>query len=239
MIERDVPGEQDERAAFAAGLEGGLDAIGVTCSPGERELMWRHLQLAVQANRQFNLTRITSPGDAAVKHYVDSLTLLAPMSPLGGVRAEKRTVLDVGTGAGYPAIPLAIVCRDWFVTAIDGTGKKARFVERCAAELGLENVRAVHARAAELARQREEVFDLVLLRAVTQIEAGLAEVRPLASPGGQIVFYKTPSIEAGELQAARHGARKLGLHGPKVAAVQLRAGAETIERRLVVYQVPP
>ena len=115
----------DDRQAFEEALLAACSAIRLSLTEPQRELMLAHYRRVVEANRHFNLTRITSPADAAVKHYVDSLTLMA--SPW--VEADRSlTVVDVGTGAGFPAVPLAIMCPQWQILAIDGTGKKARFV---------------------------------------------------------------------------------------------------------------
>ncbi len=175
--------QQDDHDRFQTALVEATRAVGVALTDEQRGLMWEHFRLVVQANRQFNLTRITSAADAAVKHYADSLTLLAaPWIDADGGRPLR--VLDVGTGAGFPAVPLAIARPDWRITAIDSTAKKVRFVAEAVGRLGLTNVEARHARAADLARSKQERFDLVLLRAVSRIAAGLDEVHRLVPPGG-------------------------------------------------------
>jgi 16S rRNA (guanine527-N7)-methyltransferase len=223
--------DQVESAEFEAALEAALSAISVSVEAGRRERMRAHLQLVVEANRQFNLTRITSPAEAAVKHYADSLALLGT----GWVDANgKLAVLDVGTGAGFPAVPLAIACPNWRVTAIDGTGKKVRFVDEAAATLGLTNVKARHARAADLVRQGGGRFDLVLVRAVGQIGDLLAEVVPLLTSGGAVVFYKTVHLEADEITGAERAAARLGLRSD-THGVDLPLGGEVLSRQLIRY----
>lgn len=220
----------DDRAQFDEALTAALAAIGVAVDAPRRERMWHHFERVVEANRQFNLTRITSPADAAVKHYADSLALLAaPWAP-----DLAFDVLDVGTGAGFPAVPLAVAQEAWQVVAIDGTGKKARFVAETAATLGLANLEARHARAADLARQRVAPFDLVLLRAVTQLAPGLEEVRDLVRPGGAVVFYKSGSVTTEEQQAGDAAARRWGFAGD-VFRLQLPAPEGPIERQLIRY----
>lgn len=232
MTASDTPA-RDDHAAFDGALATAVEALGLRVGQPERERMWRHFQMVVEANRRFNLTRITAPAEAAVKHYADALTLLRA-SELRLPAAPR--VLDVGTGAGFPAIPLAIVCPAWRITAIDGTGRKAAFVAACAAELQLNRVSALHSRAAELAREAGAAFDLVLLRAVARLEAGLNEVHRLVPPGGWIVFYKTRDLSAEEHRPAAAAARRLGFQEQPHVDLTLPLGDALLRRRLVVYR---
>jgi len=186
----------------------------------------------VQANRRFNLTRITSPGEAAVKHYADSLSLLSAswFDP-----AQSLKVLDVGTGAGYPAIPLAIVCENWQITAIDGTGKKARFVKEAAEALGLSNLQARQVRAADLAGERGEKFDLILFRAVCQLAKGLKEVQRRVADGGAVVFYKAAGLTAEEIEEGAKAAQSVGFAESGRYRLQLPSPEGTLERVLIRY----
>ncbi len=219
-----------QRDEFDAALQVGLEALGLAVPPDLRAKMFAHYEQLIEANRQFNLTRITAPADAAAKHYADSLTLLA----MGWVKtSQKLTVLDVGTGAGFPAVPLAVVCKAWVITAIDGTGKKVRFVSSSASALGLRNLTARHARVEDMARHGEAKFDLVLVRAVGKIDQLLPDLAAVRSPGGSIVFYKTDQVDA-EVAAAEPVAGKLRLD-MEMHSVQLPPGAERLSRKLVRY----
>lgn len=220
--------EHDE---FRGALDAGLEAMGLSISPGERQLLFSHYQLLIEANRQFNLTRITSPADAAVKHYADSLSLLSTPWCRAG---DRLRILDVGTGAGFPAVPLAIMCHTWSVMAIDGTGKKVRFVEKSAEALGLANLDAMHARAGELAREGDWSFDLLVVRAVGQMDKVLIELAPLLSPIGAVVFYKTAHLEQAEHKAAADAARQLHLR-MDTHRVNLPLADQLLERQLIRY----
>jgi len=219
---------------FDSALCEAATAIGLALESSVRLRMYAHYQRMVDANRQFNLTRILSPAEAAVKHYADSLTLLATSWVN---RVQPMFVLDVGTGAGLPAVPLAMTCKAWRMTAIDGTGKKARFVAETVADLGLSNVRAIHVRAGAFSCKNDELFDLVLLRAVTKIGTGLAEVRSLVKPGGAVVFYKTPGIDAQELSEGIKVGRRSGFAEGGVEDFTLPLGADSIHRRLLRYEL--
>ena len=217
--------------AFCEALDRAARAMGLPLTDAQRDAMFAHFGLMTEANRRFNLTRITSPAAAAVKHYADSLSILgAPWLDL----QRPLTVLDVGTGAGFPSVPLAIVRPDWQITAIDGTGKKARFVAGVAEALHLANLDARHIRAADYAGMAE--FDLVVLRAVGAIEASLREVAPLAGPGGTIAFYKTTDLPARELELGNRRAGKLGLEPLEPFDVCIPGEGEELRRRLIAYR---
>jgi len=242
-------GAMNDREVFESTLQRAADALHLPLQDHHLARLWRHFNLVVEANRSFNLTRITDPADAALKHFADSLTLLA--TPW--VRRDvSLTLLDVGTGAGFPAVPLAVVCESWRITAIDGTGKKARFVAEAAADLGLVNLAARHIRAADLARQAGgrtsrspvrqepgEQFDLIVMRAVTQIAKGIEEVRSLLAPAGAVVFYKSGDLSDEELTAGTAQARRRGLTEVSIHTLQLPAPAGPLERRLVRYARQP
>jgi len=225
--------DEPDRQVFDAALREACGALGVEAVPEDRARMYAHFREMVKANEQFNLTRITAPAEAAVKHYADSLALLA--APWLDVN-RPLNVLDVGTGAGFPGIPLAIARPHWRITAIDGTGKKARFAAEVAATLKLDNVEVLHCRAADLVRSRAGTFDLVLLRAVGKIGPGLRETHRLARPGGAVVFYKTAGIKAGEISEGRGTAERLGLQEMNPFRISLPTPEGPLCRQLIGYR---
>jgi 16S rRNA (guanine527-N7)-methyltransferase len=220
-----------EKRVFCEALDHAAEATGLRLTDPQRDAMYAHFGLMTEANRHFNLTRITSPIAAAVKHYADALSILAaPWLDL----QRSLTVLDVGTGAGFPAVPLAIVRPDWQITAIDGTGKKVRFVAGVAERLCLANLDAQHVRASEYPGAAE--FDLVLLRAVGAIDTSLRETAPLAAPDGTVVFYKTADLPARELELGNRRAARLGLIPLEPFDVTLPGEEEILHRRLLAYR---
>ncbi len=167
------------------------------------DLAERHLRLLAEANRSLNLTAITSPREAVVKHILDSVV---PTPALGAA----RLVLDVGIGAGFPGIPLAIVCpaRDFVLS--ESVQKKARFLERVVAELGLSNVE-IYAGRAETWLESGRA-DAVVVRAVGSTEKLLALLGPTSSRFHQLLLYKGPAGDK-ELAEAEASMSRFGLRG--------------------------
>lgn len=178
------------------------------------ELAARHLALLFDANRSLNLTAITAPRDAAIKHIVDSVI----PAPLLG---DARCVLDVGSGAGFPGIPLAIVCPARRFVLSESVGKKARFLERAVAELGLSNVE-IHAGRAETWLESNRA-DAVVVRAVGSTGKLLALLGPKAPRVRQLLLYKGPS-GAEELKEAEKTMARCGLRGAVALRYELPEG---------------
>lgn len=198
----------------------------------QEDLFWRHFELLVETNQRFNLTRITDAADAAVKHYADALTVLA--TPVGK-KAGIHDVLDVGTGAGFPAFPLAVVRGDWRMTAMDSTGKKARFVAESAETLEVANLTGRHHRAGETLRNRKR-YDLVLYRAVTRLAGCLETAKNLVKGGGYVVCYKGDSVSADEQRDGKAMMGRMGFRADSEHAFTLPLAEGVIGRRLLVFQ---
>lgn len=208
-----------------------LAALGVACSQEHVDLFWRHFSAMCESNRTHNLTRITDPLEAAVLHYADSLALIAWADRNGVLHAD---VLDVGTGAGFPAVPLAIVRREWRVTAIDGTKKKVEFVRRIAAELAIGNLECVHAHGDHFKAARK--FDIVTSRAVSDLAACLETAAKFLKPGGWAVTYKTAKLKDEEAKEGEATARRQGFRSLPSYGYQLTVKGETFERVLDIRQ---
>jgi 16S rRNA (guanine527-N7)-methyltransferase len=182
---------------FEQALRSAIADWPIALSPMAIEAMWGHFLMVVEKNRVMNLTRITEPGEAAVKHYADSLALAAWVQSTG---IEVRTLLDVGTGPGFPAVPLAIARPDWSITAIDATRKKIEFLRHAASSLGLVNLTLEHAHASHWKTERQ--FDLVAFRALAKIGDAVELCGRFVRRGGRLVAYKSASLppdEAGSL----------------------------------------
>ena len=234
--------------AFDTALTEALDRWNLPITPQQLNQLRAHFEAVVQTNRVMNLTRITDPVEAAVKHYADSLALLIWV---GKRQIAVKTVLDVGTGAGFPALPLAVMRPDWSVTAIDATGKKVDFLGRTAAAIGIDNLRCEHAHSqhwkpssyilhpSSSSRQRPSPgFSLVVFRALTVLAISLEQTARHVAPGGWLVAYKTASVDKDEQDAAANVTRKLGLRPRKRYEYDLELKSERLARALYVYRRP-
>lgn len=234
--------------AFDTALTKALDRWNLPIRPQQLNQFRAHFEAVVRTNRVMNLTRITDPVEAAVKHYADSIALLIWA---GKRQITVKTVLDVGTGAGFPALPLAVMRPDWSVTAIDATGKKVDFLRRVAAAIGIDNLRCEHAhsqhwkpssfipRPLSSSRRRSDPrFSLVVFRALTVLAASLEQTARRVAPGGWLVAYKTASMDPAEQHAAADVTRKLGLHPCKRYEYDLEFKDERLARALYLYRRP-
>jgi 16S rRNA (guanine527-N7)-methyltransferase len=180
-------------------------------------------------NERFNLTAITDPEGIQVKHFLDSLSLLAvlPANPAG-------RLIDVGTGAGFPGLPLKIVCPALHVTLVEATGKKVTFCEAVAAKLGLRDVTVVKARAEEIGQDpaHRAQYDWAVARAVAELPVLAEYLLPLVRVGGQAIAQKGQSAPA-EVQAAAAAVRALGGQWAQTQPLALPGLPEA--RYLVVY----
>ena len=160
-------------------------------------------ELLLEKNKVMNLTAITDPEDVVSLHFLDSAALLT-LADL-----KDKTVVDVGTGAGFPGMPLKILEPSIRMTLLDSLGKRITFLQEVCDELGLQNVQCVHARAEEFAAQHREQFDLAASRAVAQLNVLCELTLPLVKVGG--VFLAMKSVESDpELQEARSAIAQLG-----------------------------
>ena len=172
-------------------LPGHARERGIELPMGSQEIFARYYKLLVEANRELNLTRITEPKEAMIKHFLDSLEMLAwHPQPRG-------KMLDVGSGAGLPGIPLKIARPALDTNLLDSSKKKVRFLEDTVSKLGLSGISCWHGRAEDLAKQSKwrDSFDFVVSRALAGLNILLELCLPFVMPGGVFVAYKGPTWE--------------------------------------------
>ena len=165
--------------------------------------MARYAQLLLETNQVMNLTAITDPADVAALHFLDSAALLTLAD------FKNKSVADVGTGAGFPGLPLKIAEPSIDLTLLDAQGKRVRFLETVCAQLGLTGVACVHGRAEEFAADRRESFDIVTSRAVAALPVLCELCLPLVKVGGCFLAMKSVDSDA-ELDSAKHALDLLG-----------------------------
>jgi 16S rRNA (guanine527-N7)-methyltransferase len=186
-------------------------------------------------NEKFNLTAIKDAEGIQIKHFLDSLSLLKVLPPSTVYRPAKRSVVDIGTGAGFPGLPLKIVCPDIQLTLVEATGKKVKFCEHLIAKLNLPGVTVIKARAEEIGHDpaHRERYDWVVARAVAEMSTLAEYLLPLVKRGGRAVAQKG-SGAPGETQTATGAVKRLGGELERLVPVELPGIAET--RYLVVFK---
>ena len=209
-------------------LKSGASELGIELDGIQLDQFDRFAAFMVETNRKFNLTRITDPEAIVTNHILDSLTCLWAVDlPIGA------KVIDVGTGAGFPGIPVKIARPDLHVTLLDGTFKKVKFLSEAIALLSLGGIEPVHGRAEELAHEKghRERYDAVYVRALSELKPLVEMCLPFAKVGGRLVAQKGPEIEE-ELAAARPMIGQLG--GAVEKTVRTHIPGTDVARTLVV-----
>ena len=189
-----------------------IGKIGISLSDEQAKAFVRYYELLVEWNSFMNLTAITEPDEVLIKHFADSLSPFtdlvkdAPLSIKEGTR-----LIDVGTGAGFPAMPLKIAFPQLNVTMLDSLGKRVKFLNEVIAQLGLKNVQAIHGRAEDLARDpsHREAYDIVVSRAVAHMSILAEYCLPYAKCGGSLIAYKSREYLTGDEKAQSEKAIEL------------------------------
>lgn len=182
-------------------LERGLPELGLgtECIPALEAFS----QMLLEKNKVMNLTAITEPREVAALHLLDSLALVKRAG------LDRQSVVDVGTGAGFPGVPLAIALPELRVTLLDSLGKRIDFLREACGALGLKNVEFVHGRAEEYATGHRERFDLAVSRAVASLPMLCELCLPLVKVGGRFLAMKSSHSEE-EIRQAESAIAALG-----------------------------
>ena len=209
-------------------LQQGADGLGISLDTEQLQKFAAYYRELMEWNEKFNLTAVTGYEAVVVKHFLDSLTIAGELNG-----AEGRSVIDVGSGAGFPGIPLAVVLPGCKMTLLEATGKKTLFLRHMVEVLGLTNIVVVNARAedcAHIAHYREK-FDFVLARAVAPLNVLAELMLPLCAVGGTCISQKKGDVDP-EVAGALSAIGKLGgkLRGCKLVGIP----PETDNRYLVL-----
>ncbi len=178
-------------------LEQGADELGVELDAAQTDAFLRYLDLLDKWNKKFNLTGTKDSNEIVINHFLDSITALKYVDPTD-------RVLDIGSGAGFPGIPIKIIIEGADVTLIDSVHKKVSFMREVIRELGLSNIKALWGRAGEdLEQLSAESFDVVISRALADIETMIKLSTPYLKPSGKIILMrgKKGAQELSELPA--------------------------------------
>ena len=181
-----------------------VDKLGINLSEIQLKQFYNYMNLLIEWNKKINLTAITEPDEIILKHFVDSLTISRYIS-------DGTKVVDVGTGAGFPGIPLKIVRQDVDITLLDSLQKRINFLDEVINELNLEKITTVHSRVEDFGKDKKyrEKFDIATSRAVANLSTLSEYLLPLVKVGGKVISMKGSLIQE-ELENSKNAIKILG-----------------------------
>jgi 16S rRNA (guanine527-N7)-methyltransferase len=180
--------------------------VGAALTEKQVKQFYRYYELLTEWNQVMNLTAITEYEEVILKHFVDSIALIQVQD-----MTKPKTIIDVGTGAGFPGIPLKIVCPQLKVTLLDSLNKRVKFLSQVITELELEGIEAIHGRAEDMAHKAEyrEQYEISISRAVANLASLSEYCIPYVKMGGYFISYKSGNIGE-EVQRAQKAIQILG-----------------------------
>jgi 16S rRNA (guanine527-N7)-methyltransferase len=207
-------------------LIAGAQALRITLKPEQIAALRLYQQQLIAWNAEFNLTAITDDVGIQIRHFLDSLSCLLALEP--GEHFGGKRLVDVGTGAGFPGIPLKILCPSIKLTLLEATAKKVHFLEHMVAQLALQDVNVVHGRAEELGHHPDhrEQYHWAVARAVADLPVLVEYLLPLVQISGRVIAQKGEGAPA-EAQRSEWAFAQLGGQLRRLVPVDLRGLAET------------
>ena len=192
----------------------GLEELNITLTAEQIEQFLQYYKMLVEKNKVMNLTGITEYEEVIQKHFLDSLSLIRVIPDIA---SQKLTVIDLGTGAGFPGIPLKIAFPELEITLMDSLNKRILFLQEVIDALGLKKVSAVHGRAEEMSSNatHRQQYDLCVSRAVSNLAVLTEYCLPFVKKGGLFVSYKSADSDA-EIQ---EGKKAISILGGKLTSV--------------------
>ena len=189
-------------------LVNGAKELGIDLNPDEVEKLFSYMDLIKIWNNKFNLTSIDDDHDFIVKHFLDSLSILPFIKKFENI--DNINIIDIGTGAGFPAIPLKIILKDINITMLDAVEKKVKFLDVCISTLKLKNTKAFHGRAEDYGHNKEhrEKYDIAVARAVASLPVLLEYCLPFVKKDGIFIAMKGKNME--EVSASQRALNELG-----------------------------
>lgn len=189
---------------FKREFEKYLEKMSISLNKEQYDQFYAYMVLLIEWNEKINLTAITEPQEIILKHFVDSLTIAKYIE-------EGKTIIDMGTGAGFPGIPLKIYRNDVKVVLADSLNKRIKFLKEVIEKLQLKNIETIHCRAEELGKNKEyrEKFDYATSRAVANLSTLSEYLLPFVKLNGSGIFMKTMEIDE-ELENAKKAIKILG-----------------------------
>lgn len=189
--------------------------INITLSNEQIQQFYTYMQELIKWNSKINLTAITEPDEIIKKHFIDCLSITKYLN-------NNDNIIDVGTGAGFPGIPIKIVNNTLNITLLDSLNKRINFLNEVIEKLELKNIKAIHARAEDLGKDKKyrEKFDVVTSRAVANMTVLVEYLLPLTKKEGKCICMKGSEIED-ELENAKYAIKLLGGKVDKVEKIEI------------------
>ncbi|MBR2216467.1 MAG: 16S rRNA (guanine(527)-N(7))-methyltransferase RsmG [Selenomonadaceae bacterium] len=219
---------------FLSAMEQGAVSYGLDLTATQYDQLNRYYELLIAGNEKMNLTAITSPQEVAVKHMIDSLSAAADIAA-----APAANLIDVGTGAGFPGIPLKIYLPELEVTLLDSLQKRVGFLQTVVTELGLQGIRCLHSRAEDGAREANlrEKFAVAVSRAVAPLPVLAEYCLPFVKVGGKFLALKGKQYQT-EMTAAKKAVQILGGGSLQARRVSL-PGLEDVRAVVIAEKLRP
>ena len=215
---------------FVDKMTEGTRELGIVLSEKQMEQFYRYYELLVEWNKVMNLTGITELEEVVSKHFIDSLALVKAVPLQDG---RKVSAIDVGTGAGFPGIPLKIAFPNLKITLLDSLNKRIKFLNEVISQLGLQNVETIHGRAEDFGRDAKyrEQYDYCVSRAVANAATLSEYCLPCVKVGGAFIPYKSGKIDE-ELEQGTKAIESLG--GSIADVIRFELTGADADRSLVV-----
>lgn len=216
------------------GFQKGLLDLGLSLSEEQIGQFLKYYELLIEKNQVMNLTAITDFEEVVQKHFLDSLSLVKVLG-----KKPSGKILDMGTGAGFPGIPIRIAFPDCDITLVDSVNKKILFIQEAVEKISLHNVKAIHGRVEDLGHENDfrEQYDLVVSRAVAALPALVEYCLPFVKVGGVFLSYKSVKVDE-ELSAGKKAIQILGGRLEKDVRFQL-PGTELERAFLLIRKEKP
>ncbi len=212
---------------FSEELENVAKQIEIELTKKQIEKFYNYMNLLLEWNEKINLTAIIEPREVILKHFVDSLTIAKYIK-------DDEKLIDVGTGAGFPGIPLSIVKENTDIVLLDSLNKRINFLEEVKENLKLENITTIHGRAEEFGKNRKEreIYDIATSRAVAPLNILLEYLLPLVKVGGKAICMKGSNIK--EIENAKNALEILGGKIEKIEEITLPNS--DIKRNIIIVK---
>lgn len=217
-----------ELVEFSRELKSKLNKLDIDIDNNSIEEFYNYMNILLEWNEKINLTSIKDPKEIVLKHFVDCGTILKYLQ-------DDKKILDLGTGAGFPGIPIKILDKKLKITLVDSLNKRINFLNEVIIKLKLNDIKTIHTRAEDLARDKDnrEKYDILVSRAVANMSVLLEYTLPFLKIGGKCICMKGPNIDE-ELLASKNALKILG---GKIEKVEKLVLPDTnIERNIIIIE---